>query len=609
MKKNNYRKLQPIEIEQLKNQNNRCVDWSKVAVAEEFNAGALYGNVLCGEVCLGVFDPEACVADGDLSLPEGISGSMLCSCEVGSHSAVYNVGMLSNYKVGEHCLLFNVDEMTCTTSGSYAWMEPMNENGGRRILPFSGMTIADAYLWARFRDHEKVMQRLEQMTVEHLQSDEGSYGNIGSYCVIKNCKELHNVAVNSDAKSPTHIIDCIVLSDGVVGYGCGVEYGCIAQRFLLGEHVHLEYGVRLNDTVVGDNSTVARCEVGNSIIFPAHEQHHNSSFLIAALVQGQSNLASGATVGSNHNGRTADNEIACGRGFWPGLCVSLKHSSRFASYILLAKGDYPHELNIMLPFALVNNNAAKNRLEVMPAYWWLYNMYALNRNGKKFAARDKRVRKVQHVEFDPFAPDTAEEIFGARGLLKVWTERSYMNATNTSDTIEIVAEGMENSRRKTVVLKAGAAYRAYDDMLVYYAMKNLHPTYGDIMPSATLGEGDRTINWVNLGGQLVPAPDMEQLLSDVEKGVLNSWEAIHQRLDSLWAEYPLAKNRHAYQMLCAMMGKKSLSQQDWQGYCVRYAEVVQYVEKQVKVSRQKDDDNPYRHITYWNDAERDAVMA
>ena len=44
-------------------------------------------------------------------------------------------------------------------------------------------------------------------------------------------------------------------------------------------------------------------------------------------------------------------------------------------------------------------------------------MYALARNTWKFATRDRRKTKTQHVEFDCLAPDTAEEIFVALRLL------------------------------------------------------------------------------------------------------------------------------------------------------------------------------------------------
>ena len=367
----------------------------------------------------------------------------------------------------------------------------------------------------------------------------------------------------------------------------------IAVRFLLGEHVHLEFGLRLNDTVVGDNSTLARCEVGNSIIFPAHEQHHNNSFLIAGLIMGQSNIAAGGTIGSNHNSRTADNEIVGGRGFWPGLCCSFKHSSRFASYCLLAKGDYPAELDITLPFALVNNNASKDQLEVMPAYWWMYNMYAMDRNSKKFAKRDKRVVKAQHVEFDNLAPDTAEEIFRGMKQLRAWM------AASTSDTV--YAQGQEKGKRPTVVLKAAEGLKAYEDMLVYYAMKYL--------PQPTTHHSSLiTTDWVNIGGQLVAKQDMEQLIADVESGVLGDWKAIRERFDTLWEAYPAQREAHAYSVLCRLAGVEALTDELWQQYQKRYAEIQKYIEEQKVASRHKDEVNTFRNMTYWDDAERAAVL-
>ena len=81
----------------------------------------------------------------------------------------------------------------------------------------------------------------------------------------------------------------------------------------MGDNSQLKYGARLINSYLGDNSTISCCEVLNSLIFPAHEQHHNNSFLCAATVFGQSNMAAGATIGSNHNSRGADGEIIAGR--------------------------------------------------------------------------------------------------------------------------------------------------------------------------------------------------------------------------------------------------------------------------------------------------------
>ena len=600
----NYRNLTTDEKNILKAQGNRAENWDNVHVSDTFDASTVYSTFFGGNVYLGALI-EGSLHDGDLILPEGISNSCLRDCCIGNHCAIHNVKMLSGYSIGDNCLLFNIDEMTASIGpdAKYDWLEPMNENGGRRILPFAGMTIGDAYMWARFRGQKTMMERLESLTRKELATLKGGRAAVGECCVIKNTKRIHNVAVRSSAEDRSRIEECIMLGEGVVGFGCKLEYGIIAERFLLGEHVHLEYGLRLNDSVVGDNSTLARCEVGCSIIFPAHEQHHNNSFLIAALVMGQSNVAAGGTLGSNHNSRTADNEISAGRGFWPGLCVSVKHSSRFASYCLLAKADYPSELNITLPFALVNNNATKNRLEVMPAYWWMYNMYAMDRNSRKFASRDKRVYKAQHVEFDNLAPDIVEEIIIGRDLLHIWAEEA-----NREGKTEIEAHGMEKGKRKTVILKAGEGYKAYRDMLVYYAMKTLVPECGDQLPDKKLGEGERVSRWVNIGGQLIAEEDMKQLIADIENGSLDSWQAIHERFDNLWEAYPAAKLRHAYQVLCHLSQKLSLDETEWAGYLADYQRIQQFVADQKVISRKKDDDNEFRSMTYWNDAEKHAVL-
>ena len=586
-----YRNLTQAEIARLEQLGNCAEDWSAVRVADPFCVECVRNSTFEGAVSLGTLENHK-RTDEALSLREGIYNSTLAGVTLGNHPVIHNVRMLSGYAVGDDVLLFNIDEMTCDPANP-VWLEPMNENGGRRILPFGGMTIGDAYMWARYRGRKGFMEKLEQFTNDLLATPEGRYGRVGDSCVIKNTKSLHNLIVRSSADDPSRIDSCIVLRDGVIGYGCTVECGVIAERFLLGEHVHLEFGLRLNDTVVGDNSTLARCEVGNSIIFPAHEQHHNNSFLIAGLIMGQSNIAAGGTIGSNHNSRTADNEIAAGRGFWPGLCCSFKHSSRFASYCLLAKGDYPAELDITLPFALVNNNTAKDQLEVMPAYWWMYNMYAMDRNSKKFAKRDKRKLKAQHIEFDNLAPDTAEEIL--RGMKQL---RSWM-AASTGATV--YGQGQEKSKRPTIILKAAEGLKAYEEMLVFYAMKYLSelPTTHYPLP---------TKEWVNIGGQLVAKPDMEQLISDVESGAIASWQQLHDRMDALWQAYPAQRDAHAYGVLCELAGVNELDETLWQQYRQRYADIQAYIEEQKKASRHKDEVNPFRNMTYWDDAERAAVL-
>lgn len=544
-----YRPLTADETERLQRQGNWADDWTDVLVCDDTDLGVIRHNHFGPDVAIG---HVAALADSHVE-----------HCFIGDGSVVDCVHLLSGYDIGVGCRIDGVGRMTF----GEAKLEVMNENGNRAIVAMPGMTVGDAYLWARYRGRKELMRRFAQWAAGNRR------GSVGDGSVIENA---------------------IAVVDGVMGPACRIEHGVIAVHFLLGEHVHLEYGLRLNDAVVGDNSTLARCEVGNSIIFPAHEQHHNNSFLIAGLVMGQSNVAAGCTIGSNHNSRTADNELAAGRGFWPGLCCSFKLSSRFASYCLLAKGDYPAELDIKLPFALVNNNVSKDRLEVMPAYWWMYNMYALDRNSRKFANRDKRTVKAQNIEFDPLAPDTAEEILYAMELLRRWM-------ANASDDV-VHAEGMEKSKRPTVILKAEEGLKAYEDMLVYYAMKTLPADFRPMSPDPGLKE------WVNIGGQLVPRADMERLIADVERGAIDGWEDLHKRMDSLWEAYSAQRMNHAYGVLCRLAGVELLDEDLWQQFRQRYERILLYVEEQKKASREKDNVNPFRRMTYWDDAEREAVI-
>ena len=354
---------------------------------------------------------------------------------------------------------------------------------------------------------------------------------------------------------------------------------------------------------------------------------------------GQSNMAAGATMGSNHNSRATDGEIVASRGFWPGLCSSVKHSSKFASFTLLSKADYPSELNIMLPFCLVNNNTFKNELEIMPAYWWMYNMYAIARNTSKYLKRDKRKRKIQNIEFETLAPDTVEEIIEGRKLLEVWVAKAYLrkkgenpekfeyydlrecgknlldNEPQMVKSLEVFGEHIEKGKRKVRILKPLEAYHAYGDMIVYYAVSTLmhyleaHPDT-DMESIVNHMRGKRLRKWINLGGQTMPEEDVDQLRADIRDGVLNTWQEIHHRYDELWENYQLEKLHHAYFSLMFLYKDETdvLTQEMWNANLDEAIRIQHYICDQVYESRKKDYDNEFRNATFRNEAEKLAVI-
>jgi len=665
--KDRWRHLLSSEIDELVKNGNVSDDWDQILVTDKFKARLLKNNEFYGLVRIGNIR-NIVLEYHELRLPAGITNSLIISCDIGDDIAIHNVRYLSHYIVGNRCILANIDEMQTTNHAKFGngiikegetekrriWLDVMNETGSRKVIPFDGMITADAYLWAKYRDDTDLQKKLKEITQNSFDDHRGYYGMIGEHSIIKNSRiikdvkfgsncyvkganKLKNLTVNSSELLSTQIGEGVELVNGIIGYGCHIFYGCKAVRFIMGENSNLKYGARLINSFLGDNSTISCCEVLNNLIFPAHEQHHNNSFLVASVILGQSNLAAGATIGSNHNSRANDNEIRAGRGFWPGLNTSLKHSSRFASFTLLAKAAYPAELDITLPFSLISNNEAKDQLEVIPAFWWLYNMYALARNSWKFHKRDKRREKIQNIEFDYLAPDTIEEIITARKLLEIWTAKAearrigdnYEEKTEQElitigkklltgekkliEDLQVFGENMEKTRRKVRIIKFREAYQAYNEMLHYYAVTNLidhlksDPAADFSFLTKNLA-GKRKIEWDNIGGQLIPREEVDKLRMDIGSGKLKSWDKIHQRYDKLWEDYKLEKQKHAYAVLCKILDTDKLTKAQWNAALDKAAEIQEYINDQVYLSRQKDFDNPFRQATYRNLEEMTAAI-
>jgi hypothetical protein len=661
-----WRHLRSDEVERLVKNDNTADNWDDILVTDQFDTNQIKNSRFYGLIRIGI-TRNVILQHHDLRLPSGITNSLIISCDIGDDVALHNVHYLSHYLIGNNCILFNINEMHTTNHAKFGngivkegesenvrtWLDIMNETGCRKVLPFDGMITADAYMWAKYIDDIPLQQNLKKITQNMVDSRRGYYGTVGSQSVIKNshivkdvkigpncyikgANKLKNLTINSSKEEPTQIGEGVELVNGIIGYGCRIFYGCKAVKFILGNNSNLKYGARLINSFLGDNSTISCCEVLNNLIFPAHEQHHNNSFLIASVVFGQSNMAAGATIGSNHNSRANDNEIQAGRGFWPGLCTSVKHSCRFASFTLLSKADYPSEMDIPLPFSLLNNNVAKDRLEIMPAYWWLYNMYALARNTWKFRNRDNRIHKLQNIEFESFAPDTIEEVITGRRLLEIWTAKAYLRSAgkespvNESELIrigkdllsnggdkvrglEILGENMENSHRKVLVLKAFEAYAAYEEMLFYYTVKNLM-AYIDLNPGSDLNsmhndlKGNHHKEWVNLGGQIMLRDDLDQLRREIGDGSVNSWDEIHERYNTLWKRYPLDKQKHSYSIICELLGTEKLKAGEWNKALDKFIAIQHYVSSQVYNSRKKDLDNPFRKTTFRNKEELKAAL-
>ncbi|ULQ56688.1 DUF4954 family protein [Flavihumibacter rivuli] len=662
-----YRQLTAYEIEVLVRNRNQSDDWNKLLVSDAFNPELVKNCKFFGLVRIGKLEPY-CIEFNNLRMPVGLYNSTIISCDFGDNVVIDNVNYLSHYIIGSEVILVNINELATTNHSKFGngilkegeqeniriWLEVCNENGGRKILPFDGMLPGDAYLWTRHRQDSELQQKFVEFTQERFDNRRGYYGNIGDRTVIKNSRiikdvwigsdayikganKLKNLTINSNPDAKTQIGEGCELVNGIIGIGCRIFYGVKAVRFFMASHSQLKYGARLINSYLGNNATISCCEVLNSLIFPAHEQHHNNSFLCAALVMGQSNMAAGATIGSNHNSRGADGELIAGRGFWPGLCVSLKHNSRFATYSILAKGDFPAELNINLPFSLISNDVTNDRLVIMPGYWFQYNMYALARNSWKYIDRDKRTDKTQLIEYDYLAPDSVNEIVVALQLIAKAAGKAWYSANKQIlpgeeaviakgrellekdspelRTLTILLDKAENSQRPAVIIKAGMAYQWYHKLIRYYtareillfAQQNKITTLSGIK-SALPKAGVRK-SFENIGGQLIEKSVIEHCLQQVKQGKIRNWEQLHQFYQKQGEQYHSAKFNHALATFKEVYGiDLSGSASELVDLLKESTAIRQQLSDNIVLSRKKDYQNAFRKMVYDNDQEMETVI-
>ena len=633
----NYRSLTTREKEILIRSDNSSDDWSKILVSDAFDPVLVKNCKFFGLVRIGKLEPYY-LEFHNLRMPVGIYNSTIISCDFGDNVCIDNAHYLSHYIIGNEVMIANVNELAATDYSKFGngilkegeteltrvWMEVRNETGGRCVIPFESMLPGDAYLWSSYRNDKELMERFVELTQKEFDTKRGYYGTIGDRCVLKDCNiikdvcigsdaylkganKLKNLTINSDEERTSQIGEGCELVNGIVGYGCKIFYGVKAVRFVMASHSQLKYGARLINSYLGNNSTISCCEVLNSLIFPAHEQHHNNSFLCASLIMGQSNMAAGATVGSNHNSRGADGEIIAGRGFWPGLCVSLKHNSKFASFTILSKADFPNELNITLPFSLVSNDVANDKLIIMPGYWFMYNMYALARNSWKFADRDQRTEKIQNIEHDYLAPDTINEMFDALDVLSKLKPDKDGN---------YFATGFENSDRKIEILKVPQAINLFKELISYYGItqlidhitKNKFLSFEDFKKSIPVKI--QRAKWINVGGQLMTIADVDKLKNDIKRNKINSWSHVHDYYRQKGADYEKDKLVHAYTSLLEIVNitSKQFTQDAFISLLEKSIATRIWMGKEIYTSRAKDYTNPFRKMVYDSNDEMNAVV-
>ncbi|MDG5815653.1 DUF4954 family protein [Chitinispirillales bacterium ANBcel5] len=659
-----YRPLNEQEKKSLTENRNRAIDWKTIYVKDGFDPSRVHGCTFWGSVYIGSFSKESLSHD-NLILPVGIYDSFITDCIIEDNVAMHKVSYCKNVSINSEVILFNCAEVDCSEepcfgTGIDRWgkevnkVSIINENGGRAILPFIGINCTDAFIWSKYRDDLQLLENFQAFSAQAAKTVAGKEGVISAKSVVINAKSirnaiigegtvidsaerLENVTILSDLSEPTVIGSAVIIKDSIIGYGNTIETATQLYSSVSGTAVSVSQCSRITESFIGDNAHVCCCEIANALLSPSHAQHHNNSFLIASMIGGQSNIAAGATIGSNHNSRVNDGEVWAKRGFWPGLCVSLKHNSSFASFTMIAKGDYPSEIDLKLPFSLLCPDRENNSTVLIPAFWFTHDMYAFMRNALKFKKRDKRVHRHQFIEHEVLAPDTVEEMFSAMDLLELLVGKSfyikeYGRINGLSDkeliakgnelltkkpeicsSLTITVDNVERGNKNMWVKNCCSAWSAYKMMIRYYAIKSIvnyqkspltFSQIKDLMPEK------RSVDWVNCAGMLLSKADLSDLKERVYSGNIKDWNQVHEFYKKLEGSYKDKVVQHALSSLTALngLGKESYGSKDFLhdlDSCAADCEKIAYL---TRSSREKDYLSPFRLSVYDNSKEMESVL-
>ncbi|MGM0489949.1 MAG: DUF4954 family protein [Planctomycetota bacterium] len=548
-----YRKLTTEEITAMRQQGCSVAedDWSRIEVADGFQAALVENARFGGEVRLGALGGPASGAAGGTSR---IRNASLVNCRLGNHVRMDNIGVrVSGYDIGDGAAIENVGLLEASdeaTFGNGVEVEVLNEGGGREVVLFDGLSSQFAHMLCLYRYRPAMVEKMQEMVTDEVRKARQARGRIGAGARVRSTNKVVDVRVG-----PAAVIDgAALLENGSIlsspaaptEVGAGVE----AHDFIIAEGARVDSAAMLAKTYVGQASRVGRQFSAEGSLFfanceafhgeacsvfagPYTVTHHKGSLLIAGVFSFY-NAGSGTNqsnhmykLGPVHEGRLERGSKTGSFSYvmWPcrlgPFSVVLgKHSRCFDT------GDFPFSHVEALP---------DGRCSLVPGF----NLTTVGtvRDGAKWPSRDRRAgSKRDRVSFDVFSPYTVGRML--RGIdrlqdLQNRTDRSVKTVTVGGADVKRVflRTGQKLFRRgslmylaERIVQRVEAALEAGTQPITDALQDSRHAVYSE--------------QWVDVGGQLMPAARLTKLVDEIADGTVSDLARFNARLDQIQTCYP-----------------------------------------------------------------------
>lgn len=547
-----FHPLSADQIEQLTRQGCSCDDWSKVQVAEGFNAEAVKSTHFSGCVKLGVFRKQVSFFGG-VAKPSGISHATIHNCIIGDNVYISRVrNYIANYVIQDDVVIDNIELLAIEGSSSFGngvEVAVVNEAGGREIPVYDRLSAHTAYVLAFYRHRPIVIEKLQKLIADHTASVTSSMGLVGHGARLLNCRIIRNVkvgpaaliegvnklengSVNSCPEDPVHIGPGVFAEDFIACSGSKITDGTIIYKCFIGQGTVLSRQYSAENSVFFANCGGFHGEACAIFAGPYTVTHHKSTLLIAGLFSFL-NAGSGTNqsnhmykLGPVHQGvvergsKTASDSYV----LWP---------AKVGAFTVVMGRHYRNSDTSDLPFSYLIEHEDESIL--VPGV----NLRSVGtvRDARKWPKRDRRKarEKLDHINFKLLSPYTIQKMLNGCQLL------ANLKATS-GETSEYFIYHSVKIRNSSLDRGVQLYQIGIDKFLGNCLIKRLEgKAFGSIgelrtalKPQTSLGPG----KWLDLAGLLAPEEAVQKMLCDIEEGRVGSLEQIADGFRLMHVNYP-----------------------------------------------------------------------
>jgi len=547
------RPLTAKEISRLTDRGCSCADWSKVEVAEGFNAETVRATHFSGRVKLGAFNTRIAFFGG-VEKPAGISNATVHNCTIGDNVYIDQIrNYIANYVIEDGAVIENVDLLAVegvSSFGNGTEVAVVNEAGGREIPIYDRLSAHTAYIIAFYRHRPRVIESLKRMIGEYTVSVTSSVGlvaagariincriiknvRIGPAAVIEGVNRLENGSVNSCSEDPVYIGPGVYAEDFIVCSGSKITDGTIISECFVGQGTVLAKHYSAESSVFFANCGGFHGEACAVFAGPYTVTHHKSTLLIAGLFSFL-NAGSGTNqsnhmykLGPTHQGivergsKTASDSYI----LWP---------AKVGAFTVVMGRHYRNSDTSDLPFSYLIEHEDESIL--VPGV----NLRSVGtvRDARKWPKRDRRKapKKLDHINFKLLSPYTIQKMLNGIRLLENLKASSGDNTEYfTYNSVRIKKSSLE---RGIELYEIGTDKFLGNCLIKRLENKELQSDdelRAALTPQSEIGPG----KWIDLAGLLAPQKIVEKLLTDIENSAVVTLEQVAEAFRCMHENYPV----------------------------------------------------------------------